>query len=74
MGCGEGVRVHFWCNLSFTFLETITGHKSSVEALTVCPQEDYFVSAGRDSTVIIWSSKTLRPEVLAKRVGVYSAI
>lgn len=45
-----------------------------MEALTVCPQEDYFVSAGRDSTVIIWSSKTLRPEVLAKRVGVYSAI
>ena len=54
---------------SFSFLETIAAHKSSVEAISACSSQDYFVSAGRDSTINIWNSSTLRPEVINKRVS-----
>ena len=49
---------------SFSFLETIAAHKSSVEAISACSSQDYFVSAGRDSTINIWNSSTLRPKAL----------
>lgn len=59
---------------SFAFLETIAAHKSSVEAICACTTEDYFVSAGRDSTINIWNSSSLRPEVISKRVSSSSSL
>ena len=55
--------------ISFAFIETIAAHKSSVEAISACSSQDYFVSAGRDSTINIWNSSSLRPEVINKRVS-----
>lgn len=55
---------------SFSILETISAHKSNVSTLAFCASQDYLVTAGRDSSINLWSTRTLRPEVLAKRVAV----
>ena len=55
---------------SFSILETINAHKSNVSTLAFCASQDYLVTAGRDSSINLWSTRTLRPEVLAKRVAV----
>ena len=56
---------------SFAYMETIAAHKSSVGALAACAVKDYFVSAGRDSTINIWKSITLNPDSISKRVGLW---
>lgn len=53
---------------SFSFLETINAHKSNVCVLAFCPTLDYLVTAGRDSSINLWNTQSLRPEALSKRV------
>ena len=59
---------------SFAILETINAHKSNVSTLAFSAAQDYLVTAGRDSSINLWSTQTLRPEVLAKRVVVWFCV
>lgn len=54
---------------SFRYLETISAHKSSVNTMVFCEAHDYLVTAGRDSSINLWSTISLSPENLYKRVG-----
>jgi WD40 repeat protein len=57
---------------SFSFLETIAAHKSSVNALIACDKEQYLASAGRDSSINLWNTKSLMPATISKRVSIYT--
>ena len=61
--CGDRV-----VRSSFSFLETINAHKSNVCVLAFCPALDYLATAGRDSSINLWNTQSLRPDALSKRV------
>jgi WD40 repeat protein len=66
---GKDCEIKCWDALdgSYRHLETITGHKAPVLSISYNEATQRFASAGRDSTVKLWSAVTLSKERRAKR-------
>lgn len=50
-----------WNKDTFTLKATLSGHEGSVLALELAKEKEWLFSSGGDSTIRVWSTKTLRP-------------
>jgi WD40 repeat protein len=50
-------------------IRSLKGHMSDVNDVNFSPDEDYFATASKDRSIIIWNTKTLKPE---KRLTAHS--
>ncbi|KAI0345693.1 Zn-dependent exopeptidase [Trametopsis cervina] len=57
----QGDDISVWDKRSFTLKTTLCGHTASVLALEYAPERQWLLSASGDSTIRIWSGKTLEP-------------
>lgn len=52
-------RTQVWCRKTFQLVRTLREHTGSVLALEYASERDWLFSASGDSTVCVWSTKTL---------------
>ncbi|KAI0088477.1 Zn-dependent exopeptidase [Irpex rosettiformis] len=57
----QGHDISVWDKRTFTLKTTLRGHTASVLALEYAPDRQWLFSVSGDSTIRIWSAKTLEP-------------
>ncbi|KAF6757538.1 hypothetical protein DFP72DRAFT_1111850 [Ephemerocybe angulata] len=55
-----------WNKDTFTLKATLSGHEGAVMALEVAKEKEWLFSSSGDSTVRVWSTKTLKPLYVLK--------
>ncbi|KAI0768916.1 Zn-dependent exopeptidase [Irpex lacteus] len=57
----QGNEISVWDKRAFALKTTLRGHTGSVLALEYAPERQWLISASGDSTIRVWSGKTLEP-------------